>query len=327
MNKIISGVLSLVVLGIVSFVSFEFFEAYEPKPQVLQGEIDASSYSVSSKVPGRIADVLVKKGQDVKKGDLIFVINSPEVEAKVKQAIAAKNAASAKKDEANAGARKQQVQAAFDQYQKAKAASELMQKTYNRVNNLFTKGVVPEQKRDEVYTKWQASKYTQSAAHQMYVMAKEGARSELKQAALSQENIYKGKVDEAMSYLEETKQYAYHDGEVSQILIHEGELAPTGFPIVTLIDMNDAWAIFHIREDVLSKVKKGDIYKMKIPALGDDLYEFKVTHIAVQGDFATWKSTQGNKSYDMKSFEVELFPVKPIDGLRVGMSVLLTLNP
>jgi len=313
------------VLALVLWVGYTFYKAYQPKPTILQGEIDAQSYSISSKLPGRISEVFVKKGDSVEVGQKIFTISSPEVEAKLKQAKAARDAAGAKKLEADNGARKQQIQASYDQWQKAKAAEELMGATYKRIETLYKQGVISEQKRDEVYTKYKAAKYTSSAAKQLYDMAKEGARVEIKKAAGAQERVYEGKLDEVNSFVKETLQNSYHKGEVSQVLIHSGELAPTGFPVVSIVDIDDSWAKFAVREDYLREFKKDKIFKVKIPALSDELYEFKVSNIAVMGDFATWKATENQKGFDMKSFEVELVPLKPIKDLRVGMSVLLKL--
>ena len=313
-----------VVIGLVSGVSYVFYEAYQPKPIQLQGEIDAQYYSVSSKVPGRIERIGVKKGEVVKKGDFIFSINSPEVEAKLKQAKSAKNAAGAVSKQADKGARKQQIAAAKDQWKRALEAEKLLAKTYARIEKLYKEGVIPEQKRDEVYTKYKAAKYQSSAAKQMYMMAKEGAREEQKEAAKAQEEVYAGKVDEVNSYIKETKQYAFHDGEVSQILIHEGELAPTGFPVVTLVDINDSWAKFHVREDLLKYFKKGETLQLEIPAL-EMKRAFKVTHIGVMGEYATWRAAEAGKGFDLKSFEVDLRPLEPIEGLRVGMTVLIQL--
>jgi HlyD family secretion protein len=315
---------SVVVIGIVSGVSYVFYEAYQPKPIRLQGEIDAQYYSVSSKVPGRIDHIGVKKGDEVSVGDFIFSINSPEVEAKLKQAKSAKNAAGALSKEADKGARKQQIAAAKDQWKRAVEAEKLLAKTYTRIEKLYKEGVLPEQKRDEVYTKYRAAQYQSSAAKQMYMMAKEGAREEQKEAARAQEEVYAGKVDEVNSYIKETKQYAFHAGEVSQILIHEGELAPTGFPVVTLVDINDSWAKFHVREDLLHYFKKGEDIELEIPALQKS-YPFTVTHISVMGEYATWRAAEAGKGFDLKSFEVELRPKEPISGLRVGMSVLIQL--
>lgn len=318
-------VLIAFVMALVIWVVYTFYEAYQPKQLILQGEIDAQSYSISSKLPGRIDEVFVKKGDEVSIGDAIFSLSSPEVDAKLKQAIAAKDAAGAQKNQADNGARKQEIQAAHDQWQKAKAAEELMLTTYNRINILYKQGVVSEQKRDEVYTQYEAAKYTSNAAKEMASMAKEGARSEIKDAASAQERVYEAKVDEVNVYIKESKQYAFHKGEVTQVLIHSGELAPTGFPVVSIVDIEDSWARFAVREDYLKNFKEGEVFSAKIPALGSESYEFKVSNIAVMGSFATWRATQSGKGFDMKSFEVQLRALKPIKDLRVGMSVLLEL--
>ena len=325
-HKIFLAVTLTVVSGLFVWVSYTFYKAYQPHQQVLQGEITAQSYNVSSKVAGRVSEIAVKKGQVLEKGDFVFSITSPEIDAKLKQAKAAKDAAESQKEQANNGARKEQIQAAKEQYEKAKAAEELMQKTYKRVENLYKEGVLSEQKRDEVYTKYQASKHTAEAAKQMYIMAQKGARQEVKKAADAQERVYEGKVDEVEAYAKETRQYAFHKGEVSNILIHEGELAPTGFPVVTLLDMDDVWARVSVREDFLHFFTLGKVLDVKIPALSQKTYKFKVSYIAPQGEYATWKATESGKGFDMKSFEVELRSAEKIEGLRVGMSVLIPLD-
>ncbi len=324
MNKILI-IISALVVGLIFWVGTTFYTAYQPKPLNLQGEIDAQSYNISSKVAGRISQIAVKKGDVVKVGDFIFSISSDEVQAKLKQARASKDVAEAVKNKADSGARVQEVEASYSQYQKAYAAQKLMKTTYKRIKKLYEEGVVSQQKHDEAYTKLQASKYTSNAAKQLYIMAKEGARSEDKRAALAKEEVYAGKIDEVEAYIKELNQYSFHNGEVTSVLIHEGELAPTGFPIVTLTDMSDSWARFTVREDLLKNFKKTSKFSVKIPALGDEMYEYEVSFISVMGSFATWKAPQAGKGFDMKSFEVHMLPVKPIENLRVGMSVLLEL--
>lgn len=327
MNKtVLYGVLALVGALIV-WVSITFYEAYQPKALVLQGEIDAQTYNIGSKLPGRISKVLVRKGDFVQAGDLIFTLSSPEVEAKLAQAKAAEEVASAQKNQADAGARKQEVQAAHDQWEKAKAAEALMKTTYERIERLYQQGVMSRQKRDEVYTKYEAAKFDSNAAKQMAMMAKDGARVEVKEAASAQKKVYQAKVDEVDVYVKERSQYAFHKGEVTDILIQPGELSPVGFPVVSTVDIKEAWAQFAVREDHLKYFKMDKIFQAKIPALGDKIYEFKVSHIAVMGEYATWRATESGKGFDMKSFEVDLRPLKPIKGLYVGMSVLLELLP
>ncbi|KJF97958.1 HlyD family secretion protein [Photobacterium leiognathi] len=323
MSKLKSMAVAVPVIAVVGWLGYTFWHAYQPQPERMQGQIEAQQYNISSKVAGRIDQVLVRKGDEVKPGQLIFTILSPEIDAKLEQAKAGESAAGALAEEAEKGARRQQVAAAEDQWRKATAAAKLMHKTYIRVNNLYKDGVIAEQKRDEAYTQWQAAQYTESAAYEMYEMAKEGARVETKRAAQEKVKMAAGAVAEVEAYAADTKISSWHQGEVSQVLLHDGELAPQGFPVVNIIDINDAWAVFNVREDKLRDYQEGKEFKATIPALGDKTYTFKVSHVAVMGDFATWRATDTAKGFDMRTFEVEARPTQPIDGLRVGMSVIV----
>ncbi|WP_438469033.1 HlyD family secretion protein [Vibrio vulnificus] len=316
--------LSLCAVGVVSWVGYSFYQAYQPEPVRLQGMIEAQQYSISSKVPGRIDQVLVRKGENITKGQLVFTLHSPEIEAKLEQAKAGEKAAGALAQEAEKGARSQQIQAAKDQWLKAKAAADLMEKTYQRVNNLYNDGVVAEQKRDEAMTQWQAAKYTESAAFQMYEMAKEGVRDETKLAAAEKARMAAGAVAEVEAYANDTRIESWFDGEVSQVLLQSGELAPQGFPVVTVIDTQDAWAVLNVREDLLKYFQKDQTFSAYLPAL-DKKVEFKVSHIAVMGDFATWRATDASKGFDLRTFEVEARPVTPALDLRMGMSLVVEL--
>ena len=316
--------LSIVGIGIVGWVGYSFYQAYQPQPVKLQGQIDAQQYSISSKVPGRIDEVFVRKGDSVEKGELIFSLLSPEIDAKLEQAKAGEKAAGALAQEAENGARTQQIQAAKDQWLKAKAAADLMEKTYQRVNNLYNDGVVAEQKRDEAKTQWQAAKYTESAAFQMYQLAQEGARDETKVAAAQKALMAAGAVAEVEAYAKDTQIHSWFSGEVSQVLLSSGELAPQGFPVVTVIDTKDAWAVLNVREDMLKHFEKGAQFKAYLPALDKSL-TFQVTHIAVMGDFATWRSTDAAQGFDLRTFEVEARPVDTSETLRMGLSLVVEL--
>lgn len=323
MSKFKTLAVVLPAAALATWLGYRFWNAYQPEVERLQGQIEAQQYNISSKVAGRIDQVLVRKGDKVTEGQLIFTLLSPEIDAKLEQAKASQQAAGALADEAQNGARAQEVEAASDQWQKAKAAAALGEKTYRRINNLYRDGVVAEQKRDEAYTQWQAARYTEQAAYQMFEMAKEGAREETKRAAQEKERMAAGAVAEVEAYAADTKISSWHDGEVSQILLHGGELAPQGFPVVSIIDMDDAWAVFHVREDRLADFSKGTHFEAKVPALGDQTIPFTVTHVSVMGDFATWRATDTRQGFDMRTFEVEARPLQPVDGLRVGMSVLV----
>jgi HlyD family secretion protein len=325
MSKITQGWLWGIAALILLVLGFAFWWVYQPKPEVLQGQIEAQDYTVSSKMGGRIDQIAVRKGQIVTKGTLAFTLLSPELDAKLQQAQAGEAAAGALAQEVDKGARAQQISAARDQWLKAQSAAALYEKTFRRIDSLYRDGVVPLQKKDEAETRWRSAILTQNAAWQLYQLALEGARAEQKLAAHEKAKMAAGAVAEVQAYADELQVLSPAAGEVTQVLLQPGELAPQGFPVVTLTDMQDAWALFHVREDRLAAFLPGRELTLRLPALGSQSFRFRVSHVAVMGDFATWRATDSQQGFDLRSFEVEARPLTPIPNLRVGMSVLVDL--
>ncbi|WP_297098165.1 efflux RND transporter periplasmic adaptor subunit [uncultured Draconibacterium sp.] len=315
----------IVLVAIVAFIVYTFIVVTKPEPVILQGEVEAQQYNIASKVPGRIQKVAVDRGQKVKKGDFIFSIDSPEINAKLANANAARTAASAQSRKAQNGAQQEDITAAYSTYVKAEAAAQFAEKTFARIQNLYDEGVVPAQKRDEVETQMKAARETANAAKAIWQKAEKGAREEDKEAAAAMVKRAEAAIAEVEAYLEETSINAIADGEVSGVNVEEGELVSTGFPVVTLLDLNDIWVTLYIREDYMTHFKMGSVFKAVIPGLDGQEFEFKVKYISPSADFARWNATKTSGEFDLKSFEVEARPVNKIDGLRPGMTAVVTL--
>ena len=217
-NLLIIALVLVAVMALVIFVGI-----FLPKPQeVLQGQAETSDYRISSKVPSRVKELRVKSGDKVKAGDTLVIMDSPEVEAKMMQASAAEAAAKAIEQKAQNGARQQEIQGAFELWQKAQAGLEVAEKTYARVSRLFDEGVIPAQKRDEAEAQLKAMQATEKAARSQYEMAREGARREDKAAAAAQVARAQGAVTEVQGYMKETVLLATADGTVTQVLPEGG---------------------------------------------------------------------------------------------------------
>ena len=290
--------------------------------EIIQGQIDVEEYRVSSKVPSRVLHILVKEGDYVNVGDTLAILEAPELTAKATQAQGAIDAAAALSNMANNGARKEQIQGAYELWQQAKAAKEIAEKSYNRVQHLFDEGVMTAQKRDEAFAMYKASEAQEKAAKSQYDMAINGARAEEKAAAQGQVKAFSGQMDEVKVYEKETIQIAPIAGEVATIYSKVGELLGSGSPIMTISIMDDLWGAFNMREDQLKGLKKGDTFTAYLPAFDKEI-EMKVSSIKDQGSYATWKATKSNGQFDMKTFEVKARPTKKFDGLRPGMSVIV----
>lgn len=316
------GVIALLVVVII--VALVGALALKPEKMLIQGEAEATEYRVSGKVPGRIEMYLVEEGDQVKKGDTLVVIYSPEVEAKKDQALAAREMAAAVDRKAKNGAQPQQIEGAYELYQKALAGEEIYRKSYERVARLYEKGVVSAQKRDEVEAQYKAASATVKAAKSQYDMALAGARSEDKEAARAQVARVDGILKEVAAAEAERYLLSPCDGEVSEKFPKVGELVGQGSPVMSIVDMTDVWFTFAVREDMLEGFSQGSQVEIKIPALGDDkTYAVVVTYIKAMGTYATWRTTKQNGGYDVRTFDVKCRPIAPIDGLRPGMTALV----
>ena len=300
-------ILTLVFAGVLALIGCVY--AYmHANTMLLQGEVEVKTVDLSSKLTGRVLKINVKKGDTVKKGDVLIELDTPEIDAKAEQVNATLALALAQQDKVNNGARSEQIAM-------AKASYDLAKKTYDRLNRLHKEGVIPTQKLDEAQAKYQATKDN-------YNMLVTGSRVEDKASAMANVKRAQGANAEVNSYLKENKIVSPIDGVITEITVEEGELVGAGYPIVTVVDNNDCWVTFNLREDLLTKIKNGTELNVKIPAVGKDTIKFRVNYISVMGNFATWRATKAKGDFDMKTFEVRAVPVEPINDLRAGMSAL-----
>ena len=285
----------------------------------ITGLIHATEIDVASKVPGRVVAVHVQEGQHVKSGDLLVELNLDELDAKLLQATSSIDAAKAQLALAEKGARPQEKKALTNQVDSARAQVDVTKKMLDRMSKLLEEKAVPQAKYDEVEFKYQVSLNQLEMAQAKLDAVNKGARSEEIRALEALVEKGESVAKEIESYQRERTQTSPVDGEVSKIVVHEGELTNTGYPIITLVKMDDIWASFAIREDRLKNLRIGDEVEIEVPAL-DRKIPMKVANISALGDFATWRATSDRDRFDLKSFEVKLRPTQPVDGLRPGMT-------
>ena len=306
----------VVIVGVIGFFTLEH------EDETIQGEVEVAEYRVSSKLPGRVLELRVKEGDYVHVGDTLAILEVPEVKSQEKVLQATNEATAALQDLTDAGARKEQIQGAYQLYQQAIAAAEIAKKTYNRMQNLYNEGVISGQKRDEAFAAYKATEAQVAAAKSQYDMAKNGARTQEKQMAASNTKAAKSAVDVVKNLLKETVQVAQCEGEVSNVYPKVGELVGLGSPIMSISIMSDMWGTFNVREDHLQGLNKGAEFTAFVPAFNKEI-KMKVYYLKDQGSYATWKATKDNGDYDRKTFEVKARPVTKLEGLRPGMSLII----
>ncbi len=322
-NSLLVGLVAIIEVVIIVAIIGVF--VYKPEPEIISGEAEASEYKVSGKMLGRIEDFFAEEGDFVHKGDTLAAISSPEADAQLAQAQAAKNAADAAQQKVSKGARSEQIESAYAMYQSAKTAREMAEQTYQRIQRLYDKGVVSLQKRDEAETLYKSAQESEKTARLQYNMIRNGAEEEGKAAAQALVDQADGALKIVNELMSEKYLIAPIDGVIENIFPHKGELVAPGAPVMSMIDETDMWFVFSVRENMLKGFNVGAEWLIKIPALGKRSYRVKITHIKAMASYATWRATTASDKYDVRTFEVKARPMETIEGLQPGMTAII--NP
>ena len=318
--------ISLIVV-LVLLISIIIFIGYRWGRQSripVQGFVESTTLRLSSKIAGRIEKVFVEEGDSVVKGDTLYVISTPELDAKLLQVEAMLSGAKAIDEKAKAGTRKPIIRSANDMWQKSKVGVTLACQTYERVQRLYAEGVVSAQKRDEAYAALEAARATERAAKSQYLLAVEGASREDKEAAAAQVRQAQSVVEEVEQYLADRVVYAPTDGVVATVVANESEIVGSGYPVVTITENDTAKAVFNIPETLLPQVVCGKRFEAEVPALGKRV-GFEVVYISAEADFATQSAISARGDFDIRTFEVKMQPLGSVE-LRAGMSVIIELD-
>jgi len=181
-----------------------------PKEELIEGTLECDEVDVSSKVPGRIVELLVDEASPVHVGDVLARIGSREIDARVMQASGAYEAAQARRQQelkgvdlqrltvagqigqaeaaraaakarlemALSGARVQEVRQAEKALEQAAAAYDTADATYQRFRGLYKEGVISEQSENEVKLRYLSAKAQKEGAEARLEMVREGTRKE-----------------------------------------------------------------------------------------------------------------------------------------------------
>ncbi|HCT73921.1 MULTISPECIES: HlyD family secretion protein [Psychrobacter] len=330
-KKAILALFVLIVLGVIAYGLYKSNQHSKPEVVTLQGQMQMQQTSIAAKVPGRIAKILVTEGDAVTVGQQLIEMDSPEINAKINQARAGKQMAQSELDKAENGARPQEIAQAKAAWQANKAASDLAENTYQRVNRLYEEGLMARQKRDEAYAQYLATQDQTEAARLQYDLAKEGARSEDKSAATAQVAKVDAQLEEALLAKEEANLKSPIAGIVDNVIVSVGEVIGQGVPILTLVNTDEQWVVLNVTESYLNQFAIGQQFTGTIPALSSAnkpyTKQFTVYATSTLSDFATWRPTNNDDGFDVRTFEVKARPTTPDARIRSGMSVIVRINP
>src|SRR5579871_3973657 len=314
-----------IIVGIVAAVviALSLFYLLRSAPLLVQGEADATRFDIAARVDGRVKEIPVERGQNVPAGAVLVRIDNPETVAKLEQMKAAKVVAEAQLANVLVGTRVETIAARKAELERAQAALVLAQKTYDRTRTLTEQGNAPQARLDQVTDTLHESERAVDQAKSAYEQAVNGYTKE--ERAIAKASVEKADADiqSVQSIIDQLVVYAPVASQVYQRNVEPGEYVSPGVPLVTLIDLNDVWIHFDLREDLVKGLKVGDRFDVRIPALDERRITVEVKLIATKGEYASWRATRASGDFDLRTFSIRAYPVQPVPELRPGMSAYL----
>ncbi|HEX9081173.1 MAG TPA: efflux RND transporter periplasmic adaptor subunit [Holophagaceae bacterium] len=305
---VLLGVLTLGALG------YYVFSTDHTSDLVLMGTVDANTVTASPVIAGRIIQLAVQEGQDVKAGDLVAVLDSAEL-ASARDAASAQ-ALSAQGDTAGA------VAAARAALSASRAA--LAEAGANRTNQevltrrmvaLAAKGVASDQDRDAAVEALKAAQARELAARDQVAAAEAALRAA--EARTQQAAAARAQTSQAETRVGYTRVLAPVSGKVSVLAAREGEVVAAGGPIATITDLGQTWVYAGLPETEADAVQVGDPLAVRMPS--GARVEGQVLAKSAEGDFATQRDVSRIKR-DIKTVRLKLLIPNPGERYVPGMT-------
>lgn len=319
------------ILGVLTVASliWYWFTADHTSDLKLIGTVDANEVLVSARISGRISHLYVEEGQSVKAGQLIATIESEDLSAAERAALATRSSQQQKlaetveterqtSGETSSGLLNAEAALQVARSNEAQAAAQLahQQADTQRTVELANQGVMSAQAKDEAVTSENAAKAALDAAHHNVTAAEAAlkqARAHELMAAAAKKTVAStlGLVENADALADQAKvELGYAqivspvDGKVNVKAAREGEVVQIGAPIVTVIQLSQTWVYAPLPETEQDSVKLGDSLKVVMPS-GATITGQVIAKSSL-ADFATQRDINGSRKRDIRTVQIKL---------------------
>ena len=238
------------------------------------GSVEGSETAdVAFQVGGRVIRVLVEEGQHVSKGQLLAEIEPTDYRNAFNAAEAEKAAAVAVKQRADAGVRKQELEQARIEFERA-------EDEYKRMKFLLERKSLPPNDFQKIEAAYKAAK-------ERYDMAQEGTRKEDRAAATAQAHAADAQASEEGKRLSDTRLVAPISGNIAMRKVDPGQTVAAGTAVFTIVDLNPVKVRVGVPEADIARVKQGAEAEVTAPSLGARCFKGKVAIIGVASEPAS----------------------------------------
>ena len=287
-------------------ISLEYPARIRPRQEII----------VSPKIAGRVASVHADVSQRVRKGDVLFTLESSDNETELRQAQAAVESAKANLTRTSDSSLSSQVIQAQAAVKQAQVQCADARDIYERTQKLFTDGAVSRQQLDSTKAKLDSAEIALDTATQNLSLIQDKGGPQSTGLASTQVDQAQATAELAASQLRNTVVTSPLTGLVAARNVDPGELVASGAPAFVVIDVSSVTAETSVEESMVEKIHKGQAVPITVDAAGGQSIQGIVDTISpaadprTQGYLVKLKITNPGAAFRPGMFARVSFPVE-----------------
>lgn len=251
----------------------------------VSGTVEATDADLGFQIPGRVAEIRVREGDRVARGDELAVLDRAELEADALAAEARVAAAEARLRELRTGSRAEEIRSAEAALESAREREAEARKEAERARRLHEGGAVSEQALDRATTALAVARAQRVQAEQALELARTGPRTETIEAQEAVVAQARAALSRIGATLTNATIVAPMAGVVTTRHREPGESVPAGAPVLTVQDLDDRWVRIYVPEDRIGRVSLGQAAEIRSDTWPDRRYEGEVVFIGSEAEF------------------------------------------
>lgn len=296
-----------------------------PVPPIIsaEGKLEAlpgAEMDVGSEMTARIERFLVNEGEHVDKGQVIAVLESKDLTARLQQAEADLAVTKAKRDEVAAGSRIEDIKQAQAALQRAQSERVLAEKEFNRIEQLYKDKFESRARLDDAESTYKVAIARVNEAEQHLQLLQSGPRREtlsLHEAQVSQADA---NVRYVRSLLNKTRVVSPISGTLIERYLDAGEVVMPEKPLAVIADIKQMRINAEVDETDAGRLKLGDAVDVTAYAYPGKVFKGRVEEIA---DYVGKREIKPNNpavNLGLKIIQVKI-ALTEATPLKLGMTV------
>lgn len=302
-----------------------------PAPRYIsaEGKLEArpgAEMDIGSELTARIERYLVNEGDHVDKGQVIAVLDSKELTARLRQAEAELAVAQAKRVEVAAGARDEEIKQAQAVLQRALSERMLAEKEFKRMGQLYQDKFVSRAMLDNAENAYKVATARVAEAEEQLRLLRAGPRRETLALHVAQVAQAETNVRYVRSLLDKTRVVSPIGGILIERYLDVGEVVMPEKPIAVIADTDRLRINAEVDETDAGRLQLGDPVEVRAYAYPGKMYKGRVEEIAHYVGKREIKPNNPAVNLGLKIIQVKIVLLEATP-LKLGMTVDVRITP